>query len=157
MFASYNQLHMYGFSDIVNLLCSAPGTALPLKCWVLCESCKTRVINKTAERLEEPNCSFFFLVQTVFLYVCCFLFNVIGIKRHNTIARFIREKALLAPLTRNDTFWKCHATCKKQPIIIFQKYHHRHFFSQQAWVVCLCGKSECVCITPLEEASSHKD
>ncbi len=27
-FASHKQLHMYGFSDMVNLLDSAPGTAL---------------------------------------------------------------------------------------------------------------------------------
>ncbi len=30
-FASHNQLHMFGFSTIVNLLCSAPGTALQVR------------------------------------------------------------------------------------------------------------------------------
>ncbi len=30
MFASHNQLHIYGFSDIVNLLSSSPGIALHL-------------------------------------------------------------------------------------------------------------------------------
>jgi len=30
-FASHNQLHLYGFSDVVNLLNSLSGTALDLK------------------------------------------------------------------------------------------------------------------------------
>ncbi len=35
MFASHKQLHIYGFSDTVNLLGNAPGTALHWGCEVL--------------------------------------------------------------------------------------------------------------------------
>ncbi len=35
MFVSYNQFHMYGFSDIANLLRSSPGTELYLYCGAL--------------------------------------------------------------------------------------------------------------------------
>lgn len=44
MFASHNQGHMYGFSDAVSLLGSAPGIALCLQCNVIgTRSCETRV------------------------------------------------------------------------------------------------------------------
>ncbi len=42
MFTSDNQLHVYGFYDLVNLLGSAPGTALHMRYIALrFESCET--------------------------------------------------------------------------------------------------------------------
>ncbi len=44
-FASHNQLHMYGFSGVVNLLSSAPDTALQLQCGASeYEPCEMRVM-----------------------------------------------------------------------------------------------------------------
>ncbi len=52
MFAWQNQLHMSGFSDVVNLLSSAPGTALLFWCGALdYESRETWV---TIKELKQP-------------------------------------------------------------------------------------------------------
>ncbi len=54
-FASHNQLHIYGFSDKVNLLSSSPGTELHLLCGALVyESCETRH-ELRAQRLVEAS------------------------------------------------------------------------------------------------------
>ncbi len=56
MFASNNQLHMCGLSDIVNLLGSSPGRTLHLKCGAFdYESCETwtTTLDKRAQRLVE--------------------------------------------------------------------------------------------------------
>ncbi len=53
MFVWQNQLHMYGFSDVVNLLSSAPGTALLFWCGALdYESRETWV---TIKELKDQN------------------------------------------------------------------------------------------------------
>ncbi len=43
MFASHNQFHLFGFSDLVNLLGSSPSKALHLRCGGLGKSSKNKL------------------------------------------------------------------------------------------------------------------
>ncbi len=80
-FASHNQLHMYGFSNIVNLLDSSPGTALHL--WSRTGTSHNEISKSSSIKLKWHGCfnkSFFYLMFVLLILLDRFsvMFSVGG-------------------------------------------------------------------------------